>query len=278
MGAIEKLRASFRRQQTAPHEDKGTSVDARPAKNEGEAMTTTATVESAVKHSGEKEKAEKRRALGRGLDSLLPGPRAVSVIGSVPAPGTSPAGTQPSPHFVRSDKAEGAVAVMQAVAEEAVLPAETGTESGTAVPAGPGLRPTPGEGISLMPQADSRLPLVMHVAIADIDRNPFQTRHVETDEALEELTNSIKANGVLQPIVVRPAPEDGRYTLILGERRRPNDSIAIRSQIRLQALHMVARANASHIGSALSMTDIVAALYGAALILGHGSSVTCVRM
>ena len=36
-------------------------------------------------------------------------------------------------------------------------------------------------------------------------------------------------------------------------------------QIRLQALRMVARANASHIGSALSMTDIVATLYGAVL-------------
>ena len=61
--------------------------------------------------------------------------------------------------------------------------------------------------------------LVANVAIADIDRNPFQTRHVEDDEALEELADSIKANGVVQPIMVRPGDEDGRYILILGERR-----------------------------------------------------------
>ena len=39
------------------------------------------------------------------------------------------------------------------------------------------------------------------------------------DEALEELADSIKANGVVQPIVVRPAEEEGRFILILGERR-----------------------------------------------------------
>ncbi len=69
--------------------------------------------------------------------------------------------------------------------------------------------------------ADTRVPsnLVVKLAIADIDKNPFQTRYVEDDDALEELANSIKANGVVQPVVVRPAEEDGRYVLILGERR-----------------------------------------------------------
>ena len=37
--------------------------------------------------------------------------------------------------------------------------------------------------------------------------------------ALEELADSIKANGVVQPIMVRPAEEEGRYILVLGERR-----------------------------------------------------------
>jgi ParB family chromosome partitioning protein len=77
------------------------------------------------------------------------------------------------------------------------------------------------ETITIHAQAESRMPanLVVNVAIADIDRNPFQTRHVEDDEALEELADSIKANGVVQPIMVRPGDEDGRYILILGERR-----------------------------------------------------------
>ena len=72
MGAIEKLRASFRRQQTAALEEK-TPTDVGAAKLEGEGMTTIAT-EITAKQSGEREKAEKRRALGRGLDSLLPSP------------------------------------------------------------------------------------------------------------------------------------------------------------------------------------------------------------
>jgi ParB family chromosome partitioning protein len=77
------------------------------------------------------------------------------------------------------------------------------------------------ETITISAQAESRIPgnLVINVAIANIDRNPFQTRHVEDDEALEELADSIKANGVVQPIMVRPGEEEGRYILVLGERR-----------------------------------------------------------
>jgi len=43
-------------------------------------------------------------------------------------------------------------------------------------------------------------------------------RRVGDDEALEELSESIKANGVVQPIMVRPG-EGERYILVLGERR-----------------------------------------------------------
>jgi ParB family chromosome partitioning protein len=73
-----------------------------------------------------------------------------------------------------------------------------------------------------MAQVESRVPgnIVVNLAITDIDKNPFQTRYVGDDEALEELADSIKANGVVQPIMVRPSDEDeGRYILILGERR-----------------------------------------------------------
>jgi len=69
--------------------------------------------------------------------------------------------------------------------------------------------------------AETRIPgnLVVNLAITDIDKNPFQTRYIADDDALEELANSIKVNGVVQPIVVRPAEDEGRYVLILGERR-----------------------------------------------------------
>jgi len=61
--------------------------------------------------------------------------------------------------------------------------------------------------------------LVANLEIADIDKNPFQTRYVSDNDALEELADSIRANGVVQPILVRPGEEDGRYILVLGERR-----------------------------------------------------------
>ena len=61
--------------------------------------------------------------------------------------------------------------------------------------------------------------LVVNLDIADIDKNPFQTRYVQDDGALEELADSIRTNGVVQPIMVRPSEEEGRYILVLGERR-----------------------------------------------------------
>ena len=51
-----------------------------------------------------------------------------------------------------------------------------------------------------------------------IDRNPFQTRSQVNEEQLGELAASITANGVVQPILVRPI-DGGRFQLIAGERR-----------------------------------------------------------
>jgi ParB family chromosome partitioning protein len=51
-----------------------------------------------------------------------------------------------------------------------------------------------------------------------IDRNPFQTRSRVNEDQLAELAASIVANGVVQPILVRPL-DGGRFQLIAGERR-----------------------------------------------------------
>jgi ParB family transcriptional regulator, chromosome partitioning protein len=51
-----------------------------------------------------------------------------------------------------------------------------------------------------------------------IDRNPFQTRGQIDQEQLAELAASITANGVVQPVLVRPLA-GGRFQLIAGERR-----------------------------------------------------------
>jgi ParB family chromosome partitioning protein len=97
----------------------------------------------------------KRRALGKGLESLLP---------SRPAPATVP--------------------VITAVAEPTGKPLE--------------------------------------ILLDHIERNPYQTRTRFDEAQLMELTQSIAASGVVQPIVVRQlSPQDGhvRYQLITGERR-----------------------------------------------------------
>ncbi|HTU50984.1 MAG TPA: ParB/RepB/Spo0J family partition protein [Acidobacteriaceae bacterium] len=52
----------------------------------------------------------------------------------------------------------------------------------------------------------------------DIDPNPYQTRMQVDEQKLDELARSIVANGVVQPIIVRPLP-NGRFQLIAGERR-----------------------------------------------------------
>jgi ParB family chromosome partitioning protein len=108
---------------------------------------------------------EKRRALGRGLDSLLPvGPRVV-------------AGTAMAP-------------------EPAIIPE---------LQAAAGLKREPGDA-------------VVHIKLDQIDENPYQTRRAFDEAALQELADSIRVSGVVQPIVVRLS-STGRFTLVLGERR-----------------------------------------------------------
>ena len=58
---------------------------------------------------------------------------------------------------------------------------------------------------------------VMEIPIENIVPNPYQPRKVFSQAALEELSNSIKVYGILQPITVRQ--KDDKYELIAGERR-----------------------------------------------------------
>jgi ParB family transcriptional regulator, chromosome partitioning protein len=91
---------------------------------------------------------DKRRALGRGLDSLLPGRTATA---AVPMPAPSVGGAQ-------------------------------------------------------------------EIAVDLIDPNPYQTRRHMSEESLNELADSIRSSGVVQPVVLRPGP-NGRFQLVAGERR-----------------------------------------------------------
>ena len=56
------------------------------------------------------------------------------------------------------------------------------------------------------------------VPIENIDANPYQTRRRINEQALQELADSIKASGVVQPVVLRPMA-NGRFQLVAGERR-----------------------------------------------------------
>jgi ParB family transcriptional regulator, chromosome partitioning protein len=246
-------------------------------------MTTTGAAEKVAAKPAEK--VEKRRALGRGLESLLPGPRVVAgtaplgagrvedpVGGSgavseqqVPFDSPSPIGSgslRAGSHFVRNDKTiwDGTAMVdeetieIQAVAEEELGAGRAGEPVGDSGGADSrrvphfvrddklmgsaeavGLAGQPGaavptlnvptfgaEGITLQAVAEeaaARGTFVRAVPIKSIEENPFQTRYLFDKEALKELADSIKVNGVLQPIILRPGEEEGRYILVLGERR-----------------------------------------------------------
>ncbi len=132
-------------------------------------MTTTAETVAVP----DKTSPDKRRALGRGLESLLPGgPRALTSAAAAP---------------VRS------------------IPADA-------------TRPTVLPDIQAQAAAASSGGRVLQVPLDQIDENPYQTRQRFDSQALQELADSIRANGVVQPVVVRPTPA-GRFVLILGERR-----------------------------------------------------------
>jgi ParB family transcriptional regulator, chromosome partitioning protein len=156
-------------------------------------MTTSAAQNLTAATAPEKkdEKAEKRRALGRGLESLLPGPRVVTA--NVGASQERPQGEQ------LANTVNPTSAVVERTAP-------------TQLAAGQG------ETISISAQA-AEGDAIVYLAIEVIDKNPYQTRSLFSEPEMIELRDSIREHGVVQPVVVRPVPEGGRYILVLGERR-----------------------------------------------------------
>jgi ParB family chromosome partitioning protein len=81
---------------------------------------------------------------------------------------------------------------------------------------------------SLLPARTAATPIAMpaspatggsqEVLIDSIDANPYQTRRRINEPALEELADSIRTSGVVQPVVLRPAA-NGRFQIVAGERR-----------------------------------------------------------
>jgi ParB family chromosome partitioning protein len=145
----------------------------------------------------------KRGGLGRGLAALIPTSAPPAEFPAV----TSPA--QPGPPATSA----GAPAVT-------LVPAPPATTEPTAEQATESPVPPVDDGVSAVGVPGAQL---REVAVTAVVPNPKQPRQVFDDEALEELTHSVKEFGLLQPIVVR---ENGRdddggavYELIMGERR-----------------------------------------------------------
>jgi len=58
------------------------------------------------------------------------------------------------------------------------------------------------------------------VSISDLLSNKFQPRKIFDEDSLQDLTNSIKERGIIQPIIVRKSNDDNsKYEIIAGERR-----------------------------------------------------------
>ena len=72
---------------------------------------------------------------------------------------------------------------------------------------------------ALLPEMDTTAPGAgQEIAIGDIDPNPDQPRHTFSEESIAQLAQSIRDQGVLQPILVVPM-RGGRYRIVAGERR-----------------------------------------------------------
>src|SRR5690606_9092702 len=82
-----------------------------------------------------------------------------------------------------------------------------------------GMRGGLGSGLdALLPTVEEQASAMREVAITQIRQNPRQPRTHFDETALEELANSIREHGIIQPLIVSVA-SDNQYELIAGERR-----------------------------------------------------------
>lgn len=179
-----------------------------------------------------------RGGLGRGLGALIPTAPSAAVDLEEPPPDVTDAPFPQGPHvrpdrpsdmfFERTEPPESALGADSDAATEAPDGVAQLTDIGTpsaadAVDLLPASEAPAGGGQALDTASDGReLTSVPGAALRDlpigqIRANPRQPRAAFDDEALEELSHSIREFGLLQPVVVRPSG-DG-YELVMGERR-----------------------------------------------------------
>jgi ParB family transcriptional regulator, chromosome partitioning protein len=153
---------------------------------------------------------ERPRGLGRGLSALL---------GETAFGHSQPRAPEPPPQPVQPAAvapAPVAPPVFAPVSTHPTEPAPATTVTPFPTPSAP---PTP----TVPPETAAALPptvIAKAIAIDLIQRNPNQPRKRFDEADLAELADSIRSRGILQPILVRPAPgAAGRYEIVAGERR-----------------------------------------------------------
>lgn len=95
----------------------------------------------------------------------------------------------------------------------------TGTATPPATPVGAPTTAAADEGGSTAPTQESAAGTLRTIPMGQIRPNPYQPRQEFRPEELADLEASLRVNGLLQPITVRPAPQGSGYELIAGERR-----------------------------------------------------------
>lgn len=91
-----------------------------------------------------------------------------------------------------------------------------------AAPAGPAASSSPAATATTAPAVvveENEAGALRTLKLADIRPNPYQPRKEFRPEELADLENSLRVNGLLQPITVRPEPNGKGFELIAGERR-----------------------------------------------------------
>jgi ParB family chromosome partitioning protein len=132
--------------------------------------------------------------------------------------------TEITPHFAAQAGFEPTAQAAPHFEPEPISPADPFAEAGV---------PQPGIVPELRAQAANRADgsEVIRIRLDQIDKNPYQTRTWMPEVELKQMAESIRTNGVIQPIVVRPAETEGRYVLIMGERRWRASEVAGRQTI-----------------------------------------------
>ena len=150
----------------------------------------------------------KRQSLGRGLGALIPDVSRETTTKKSAAKPTKKSSAAPT----KASKRTTALPPKKAVTKGAT--AQKPTKATTKAPIA---KPKADSQQTAQPKAIAGLTFA-ELNVRSIVPNAQQPRQVFDDEALAELVHSIKEVGLLQPIVVRPAP-GGRYELVAGERR-----------------------------------------------------------